>query len=208
VRLNNGDTEQNLGSGEKTDFELLKGTIDSNETLQKWVNYYKSHDTNFSLDNFISAGEWTIDEIQGNVCGIFDECFERNLANLMVFSPDKKRYIDLDSYAISLDENNVAYLDADCEVNVVDIENRTVTRVAFYAIDIGGEIDDAFWENNSKVVLLETIYYDIPDKCSVSISIIDLSTKKAQGFDYKNTLNFKSDYYMQRLKKAGVTLIE
>ena len=173
--------------------------MDLNETLLTWINYYKSFDKDFSLDNFIFEREGTIDGMQGTVCGIFDKCFNQRLVDFLIFSPNKKKYVDLDTYGMSLDEDNEADFEVDQEVNIVDIEKRTITRIFF--LGPSGRIEDAFWENNSSIVLLMSYIEYFP-----IIAIFDLNTKKVEYYEYRSVLDFNSDYYNERLRKKGVII--
>jgi hypothetical protein len=173
-------------------------TLDSNEILQTWINYYKSFYKDFSLKNFIFERGSTINEMQGTICAIFDKCFDPRLAEFLIFSPNKKKYVDLDTYGMSLTKDNEADFEIDQAVNVVDIDKRTNTRIFF--LGSVGRVEDAFWESDSRIVLLLNIDY-LP-----IIGIIDLNTKHIKYYEYRSVLDFNSDYYYERLKKKGVII--
>src|SRR5690554_7486346 len=63
-------------------------------------------------------------------------------------------YLDIDSYNWSVDNEGVAQFEADQEINLVDLKEKTVNRVAFFGPS--HRIDDAFWVSDSIFVLLET----------------------------------------------------
>jgi hypothetical protein len=172
--------------------------MDINETLQTWVNYYKSFDKDFSLQNFIFERVGTINEMQGTICAIFDKCFDSRLAEFLIFSPNKKKYVDLDTYGMSLTKDNEADFEIDQAVNVVDIDKRTNTRIFF--LGSVGRAEDTFWESDSSFVLLLNIDY-LP-----RIGIIDLNTKLIKYYEYRSVLDFKSHYYYERLRKKGVVI--
>ena len=174
-------------------------TLDSNETLQTWLNYYKSFDNDFSLDNFIFESEKIIDEIPGTIYGIFDEHFDQRFAVFLSFSPNKRKYIDLDTYGMSLDEDNKADFEIDQGVNIVDIEEKTIARIFF--LGTRERVEDAFWRNDSSLVFLMTQrdYFPI-------IATFDLNTKEMKYYEYHSILDFNSDYYYERLRKKGVII--
>ena len=194
----NIDEAQEIESNLIVDDNERTFTIDFNETLQTWINYYRLFDKDFSLDNFIFEEERTKDEMQGTICGIFDKCFNQRLVDFLIFSPNKKKYVDLDTYGMSLDEDNEADFEIDQAVNVVDIEQKTITRIFF--LGSVGRVEDAFWESDSKIVLLLNVDY-LP-----RIGIIDLNTKKIKCYEYRSVIDFNSDYYFERLRKKGVII--
>ncbi|MDR2206858.1 MAG: hypothetical protein LBE36_11970 [Flavobacteriaceae bacterium] len=189
-------TNHNLENFKENTIDFKLDT-NSNDVLKEWFAYYQSQEDKFSLDNFIFNEENTINEIRGNICGIFDDCFDNRFVDFLVYSPDKKRYIDFDSYSIILDENNVADFEIDQEINVVDIEKKTITRIVFYGSSQW--VEDAFWENDSTIILLE----NSPEQI-LSIEIYDLNTKRMKKYKYKKSLDFTSDYSIQRLNKKGI----
>ncbi|MCL2131290.1 MAG: hypothetical protein FWH36_02355 [Lentimicrobiaceae bacterium] len=179
--------------------------IDANETLKAWFDYYKSRENTFSLDNFMFESEAAIDEMEGTICGIFDDCFDPRYAVFLVYSPNKRYYIDFHSYSLLLDENNFAAFDIDTEVGLIDVKNQTVGRIAFFGLSFW--LEDVFWKNDSVIVFLGSGLYENSDEYRYpSIQILDLSEKKVKIYNYKDALGIFSDYYIQKLKKIGIEI--
>lgn len=194
---NKKNTEQNLND---FDENLIENIEFNDSTALIWLNYYRLYDNEFSFSNFVFAAKYPMQsQMQGNICGIFDNCFDTRLIDLLIYSPDKKNYIDIDSYCMSLDENNVAIFEIDQEINLVNIKDKTVTKIAFYGSSEW--IEDAFWENNSIVVLLGNTSENLP-----FIAIFDFENKNIDYYLYKNKLNFQSDYSSQRLMNYGIKI--
>lgn len=176
---------------------FLNLNIESNENLKDWFDYYKSIELTFSLDNFILERIDTLNFIQGNIFGSFDENFDKVYSDFIVFSPNKKQYIDFDSYQWALDENKKPMFSPDQEINVVDIDNQSVERIGFYGPSYW--VENAFWKNDSTIVLLEN-----SDEKYLSINEINLNSKQIKVFKYQDRLIVQSEYSKLRFKKKGL----
>jgi hypothetical protein len=141
----------------------------------------------------------TINEMQGNILGTFDNKFDSRYSVLLIYSPNEKKYIDIDSYKMELDDNKVAMFDVDQEINIIDKDKKTINRIEFYGTYCW--IEDAFWVNDSVFVLLGNT-----DVNSLFINIYDLINKRKIVYEYKSNLNFYSEYYTQRLIKKGIII--
>src|SRR5690606_22506683 len=98
-----------------------------------------------------------------------------------------------------IDENGEPLFSVDQEINLIDIEKKTVNRIAFRgSIEW---VEDAFWENDSTVILLENNYEKQP-----IITKIDIKNKLVLTYYYGDTLDFKSDYTKLRFKRKGTTI--
>jgi len=184
-------TESNL---EIKRFDLDKN---SNLKLSKWVEYYQSLEPNFSLENFEFKSKDTFNIIQGNVFGNYDINFDSIYSNFLIYRNDKKKYIDIDSYNWSLDENNELIFSPDQEINVVDINNKTVERIAFRGPSQW--VENAFWQNDSLIILLENDNEKQPE-----ITELNLESRIVRSFKYRDTLNFVSKYSKLRFKEKGL----
>ncbi len=192
--------EKDLTSKTKELFtDSLNLNIDksSNEILKDWFDYYKSIELTFSLDNFSLERTDTLDFIQGNIFGNFDENFDKIYSDFIVFSPNKKQYIDFDSYQWTLDENKILMFSPDQEINLVDIDTQTVERIGFNGPSYW--VENAFWKNDSTVVLLEN-----SDEKYLTISKIYLNSKQIKVFKYQDSLTIQSEYSKLRFKKKGL----
>lgn len=170
-----------------------------NEILLDWSNYHESLDSSFSIDGFFLEYADTLNFIQGNVFGIFDKEFDKIYNDFIVYSPDKKRYIDFDSYQWTMNEDNTVLFSPDQEINLIDIKKQTVTRIGF-----NGPlkwVDNAFWENDTTVVLLEN-----SSEKELRISKINIVNKSQKTYKYRDTLNHNSKYSELRLRNKGLKI--
>ncbi len=169
----------------------------SDRILNEWVSYYKSNEPGFSLNHFNLEKTDTLSFIQGNVLGNFDDNFDEVYADFIVFNRAKDKYIDFDSYQWELADDKSMLFSPDQEINLIDINAQTVTRIGFMGSLQWAE--DAFWENDSTVVLLGNSDDKIP-----FIREIDLNSRVEKTFRYSDSLNFKSKYPELRFKKKGL----
>jgi len=97
-----------------------------------------------------------------------------------------------------MDENNEILFSPDQEINIVDIKNKAVNRLAFRGPSQW--VENIFWQNDSTVVLLENSYEKQP-----VITKIDLIKKAITTFRYKDNLKFESEYTKRRFEQLGIT---
>lgn len=128
--------------------------------LQDWISYYKALQRNFSIDDFMYEDTYPLEVMEGSVPGSFDREFDIRYSDFLVYNSDSTRYIDFDSYHWSLDANNQPLFSPDQEINVVNIPKKTVTRIGFRGPSYW--VEDAFWKNDSVIVLLENSYEQKP----------------------------------------------
>ena len=182
---------------DNVDFKQWDLNLETNENLKDWFDYYKSLDSTFNLSEFKFMKTDTLNFIKGNVLGVFDKNFDKIYTDFLVFSENKNKYIDFDSYYWTLDDEKKPLFDIDQEINLVDIKKQTVTRIGFRSSV--NWVENAFWKNDSTIILLE----NNTDNCP-GISKIQLNNTQSEYFSYKNKLSFKSNYTELRLKKKGL----
>jgi hypothetical protein len=179
------------------EFKQLLLDLETNENIKDWFDYYKSKDSTFCLSDFMFERIDTLNFIKGNVLGQFDKNFDKIYADFLVFSEDKNKYIDFDSYYWTLDNEKKPLFDIDQEINLVDIKKQTVTRIGFRSST--SWVENTFWENDSTIILLENNTENRP-----RITKIELKNSISVTFKYKNSMRFKPKYYELRLKKKGL----
>ncbi|MBW8361493.1 MAG: hypothetical protein K0M56_04825 [Kaistella sp.] len=163
-----------------------------------WLQFYTERDAEFKPDGFRFLDERNFDlKMEGHVPGKFNQDFNPIYAPFLVFNPSKTLYLDFDSYQWSLAPDGNAGFEADQELNLVDLKNKSVSRIAFYGPSFW--IEDAYWKNDSVFVTLENSY----DKV-LFMNEYDLKTMKKKSYQYPDTLKFSSDYAKLRLRKNGI----
>lgn len=170
----------------------------SNLKLSDWVDYYHKLEPKFSLENFEFNSKDTLNIMQGSVVGNYDTNFDSVYSDFLIYRNDKEKYVDFDSYSWSLDENDELMFSPDQEINLIDIKNKTVNRIAFRGPS--HRVENVFWQNDSTIVLLEN-----NDEKQPNISKIDINKKSVTTFVYRDTLNFNSEYTKLRFEKLGLS---
>ena len=187
------ETRPNKSTTESSERQL-KIYNNQDKHLVDWLSYYQNEDTTFSLESFEFESIDTLQFMQGSVKGSFDEGYDSIYNDFIVLNTAKDQYIDFDSYQWSLDENKKPMYSPDQEINWVDINKKTVTRIGF--LGPSQWVEDAFWENKSTVVLLENT-----DEYVLRIIKIDLNRKIATTFKFGFSLKSKPNYATKRLLK-------
>lgn len=172
-----------------------KLSVHKHQTLKNWVKYYQSIDSSFKLQKFDSINTNTLKITPGSVQGKFERNFDSIYTNFLIYSPHKKKYLDIDSYhwvRKGNSEKEFLYR-PDQEINLVNLSNETVERIAFRGPSF--TIEDAYWVNENTVILLEGSADKVP-----AIYTVDLKNKKITKAIYRDTLQKESNYYKQRIK--------
>lgn len=165
-------------------------------TLNNWSAYYKTYiDSFFNLNNFILESENTIQKTEGSVYATFNEQFDTVYTGFLIYSPNKQKYIDIDSYQLSIGKTtNELLFEADQEINLIDLVDQKVWRIAFFGPSYW--VEDALWQNDSIVLLLQNSYNQIP-----AVQKININTLKQYTYTYNDTLTKKSHYRIKRINK-------
>src|SRR5690606_24663188 len=97
--------------------------------MQNWLTYYQTNiDSLYTLNNFTLQSTDKISPINGSVNAVFDTNFDKLYEPFLIYNSKKDKYIDLDSYHWSLNKTNLEpIINADQEVNLVDIPNKKIT---------------------------------------------------------------------------------
>src|SRR5690606_11292146 len=115
-------------------------------------------------------------------------------------NPSKTFYLDIDSYNWTKDKEGNALFEADQEINLVNLKEKTVNRVAFFGPSYW--VDDAFWVSDSIFILLQNNDENIPE-------ITTYNLKDNSVFLYRNDEPIQktdSSYTQSRLEQKGVKM--
>lgn len=174
--------------------ERLNLTVHSDSTLAQWIDYYSERETGYSLAGFEWCSTDSLLMMPGHVLGNFDREFDTIYTDFLIFNPARNLYLDFDSFNWGLDENGTPSFAPDQEINMVDIAGRTVNRIGFNGPSHWAE--DAFWLDDSTIVLLQNNYEKRP-----KIIRFRLKDRKKDVFQYTDTLLFQTDYTRFRIKQ-------
>ncbi len=171
----------------------------SDSVLTRWVGYYEKREPGFSLADFKLTSTDSLRIMVGHVLGSFDPDFEAVYEPFLIFNPDKSMYLDFDSYNWVIDGSGEPSFSPDQEINLVDVKEKTVNRVTYRGPSQW--VEDAFWENDSTITLLENGYEKQP-----VITKLNLSGKLVCTYTYKDTLDLQTDYTHVRFRQKGINV--
>lgn len=176
-------------------------SFEANPTMKGWLDFYKKENPEMGLGNFELEKTTKLDMMEGSVSGIFDPEFDSVYTPFLVFNPSRTMYIDLDSYNWVLDKDGNAMFEPDQEVNLVNLNDKTIKRIGFYGPSHWAE--DAFWMNDSVFVLLEN-----SDQNETSFQLINLQENSISSYINKKPLKIREEFYNdQRLNRKGVKVL-
>lgn len=181
---------------------LIDKKINSNTVLLGWINYYKEFSNkDFALKNFIYDAEIEIDRQKSSIYAKFDKEFNEIYEPFLIYSPQKTKYIDFDSYSWSLEDSEMknVIFEADQEVSLVDMKTKKNERIMFYGPSEW--IEDAFWIDENSVMLLGN-NSDLKPK----IMIVDLISNKSKVYKYNTNLKVSAGYSDERLRLKGLNV--
>lgn len=175
--------------------------------LKRWEDFYKKKYNGFCLDSFRFGGCAENKYMMTMETNVSQEDLEL-YKSLFIFSPDHKKYLDLDSYNYLLSRNKQGRIvaetgDPEEEIAVVDIVLQQRVRLAYYtSSDLITE--DACWVDTNKVALV-MLAPDDQGAFGTSLSIIDLSTHAEA--DFTSNLKMKAAVageYMDKVRRKGI----
>ena len=122
--------------------------------LQPWLEQ-TTKSTQVRLKDFKYADNWVEDSLvirNQNLVGDFLKTYE----SVLVYSPDKKKALDLGSYGtvITKDKKGQTKIEPgepDVEVAVIDLQSKKRRRIFFSGP--GSSVEKGFWMNDSTIVL-------------------------------------------------------
>jgi hypothetical protein len=169
----------------------------SDPTLQNWLSYYQKIYSEVKLGSFKFTSSDSLRITSGHILGNYDPDFDPVYSNFLIHSEDQKKYIDIDSYLWSIGDDGAVLFSADQEINLVDIDNKSVSRVAFRGPSQW--VEDAFWQNDETVVLLENNYDYQP-----VITVLNLKTKRRLTFRCNDKIKELGSYTQLRFGQKGI----
>lgn len=168
----------------------------TNSNLEAWFNYYKLGDNSFSLAKFELKNTDTIHLLPGTIIPSYDSDFDTVYKPYLYYSPDRSRYIDIDSYWWRIGDNDKVGFEPDQEIDLVNLKTREVSRIKFFGPSEW--VETVLWETNDIMYLLENTIDNVP-----VISKINLQNHLEYQYFYTDTLRFQSDFTRIRLSEKG-----
>lgn len=184
---------------EEASEENLFVNFESQPNMKTWMDFYKSHDSDLSLNNFNLEESQKLKLMEGNVKGNFDPNFDKTYEPFLIYNPSKTMYLDIDSYNWEVDKEGTTLFNSDSEINLVNLNDKSVSRIAYYGPSYW--VDDAFWLSDSIFALLENNYDNQP-----SIQIYNLKKNIVSPYVYSDTLSNmqQRSYLKKRLQSKGI----
>ena len=180
------------------DKEKTTKIADSPKTaLQNWLTYYRTDNQAFEEEKFILSATGAISFSPSNVTVMNEKGFNEIYKPFLVFNESKTKYLDFDSYQWSIAPDGSAGYEADQEVALVDYQNKTAQRIAFFGPSYS--IEEAYWIGDSVAVLLGNSYEKVP-----FIMKYHFGKKTVETFQYPDTLKFDIPYAKVRMRKFGI----
>jgi len=189
---NGNDTEESASH-----FRLSSLKDNSNDHWKKWFGYYSDLNPNFALEDFSYQGKDSIEEMEGTIRAVYKSSFDDRLSKLLIYNPSRTKYIDFDSYDINFEEDSTFSLAGEQEIDLVDLKKKSIKRIGFRGNSQW--VEDAFWLNDSFIVLLEN-----NDENKPWITFIDLETGTQKHFEYRYAFPERSGYSVMRWAEAGL----
>lgn len=196
----NGQKEKDIESNPEMEtvkhslLEIDKFNIETYSfVLKEWLEYYKEY--SISLKDFEFHNQSLLLKISAQV-DTFD--FSNDIYEpFYKFSPNGLIALDLTSYnyPFKKDENNeLVYLggEPDSEVSIMDLKNKIRERLLF--VGTVCVIEDAYWINNSQLLIVGQYNETGENKYQAVIWFVDLDKNIIQYFENKNIIKLKCDY--------------
>lgn len=171
--------------------------VPDNIVLNAWQSYYEKDNPGFSFNKFQKESESAIAQTEIQDKSLMDKDFPAYYKPFLIFSPDKTKYIDFDSYQWQPDDKGNASFEADQKVVLVDLKSKTVKQIAFYGPSFW--IEEGYWQNNDELILLGNTYEKVP-----FYTRYDFKNNRMEFFRSADTLIYQKPYSEKRLLQFGV----
>lgn len=162
------------------------------ESLNQWQAYYKSKYKDFDMHNFKKQESFKLVSHASEVTPVWSPEFKPIYQKFIKYNQDSTKYVDFMSYKLQFDNNNEVLLSPDQEIVLVDIPNRKVESILFYGPSYW--IEDAYFKNDSTLVLLENSTDQVP-----AYQEININTLQSDYYTYHKSLDFSSNYLKEKL---------
>ncbi len=165
--------------------------------IQPWFTYYKSKDSTFKFENFKLEESTPISYQKSTIFMLNEKGFNETYKSFLVFNKSKDKYVDFDSYHWFLEKDGSASFEADQQIVLVDRKKKKARQIAFFGPSYW--IEEAFWKEDSVVVLLGNSYEKVP-----FIMEFNLEKNWKKYYKYSDTLKFETSYSKERLRSKGI----
>ena len=152
---------------------------DYSKTFDEELSVWKLSFKNFNLNNFQLIDEVDVMKDGFIVKGNFDK-LEPIYREIGYFSPNKTKFVDVNSY-LSLSKSGGVYIanpDVDQNVELYVLDNNQKIRIFSCGSSIG--IDDVCWVTENQLILAGTIYGEVK---SPLVLILNLKNGKLYRFE-------------------------
>lgn len=180
------------------------GTIIKEKKVEKpdsaliaWFEFYYKENPGFDADKFVQTSSSAITYSPSPVAILNSKGFNEIYKPFFVFNKSGTKYIDFDSYQWFVAKDGSASFEADQQVALVDLKEKTALQIAFFGPSY--RIEEAFWKGDSTAVLLGNSYEKVPFMMK-----FNFQKNTVQHFQYSDTLKFERPYSQMRLQKFGI----
>jgi hypothetical protein len=119
-----------------------------------------------------------------------EESFFDVYGPFLKYSPDSTKFIDLDSYNVSISRAangrlTGSYQGPDTEINLIDL--KTKEKVSLLFLGPGNSIEDAAWIDNNNLILIGYLENDSASGTNAAIWQFNLSSKNVNLYELADT---------------------
>lgn len=162
-----------------------------------WFQYYKKFNPDFNPDLFKLQQTSEINYQKATVAILHDDEFNEIYIPFLIFNKSKTHYLDFDSYHWFVDEHGNVSFEADQQLALVNVKEKTAKQIGFYGPSY--QIEDAFWKGDSVAVLLGNSYEKVP-----FLQKFNFKENTVKHYQYADTLQFKTPFSTVRLNGKGI----
>ncbi|MDO5656145.1 MAG: hypothetical protein Q4G27_08405 [Flavobacteriaceae bacterium] len=180
---------------EKSDSLSVKKTATySTAVLDNWMDYYNKNVATIRAENFSTEESFKLVRTESTTIPIWNKNFNPVYKDFLIYNADSTMYVDIDSYKWGFDDKGLLVINPDQEIVLVNIPEKKSERLLFYGPSYW--VEDAYFKNDSIVVLLENSTDRIP-----AYQEINLKSNTSKYFLYDKSLDSESDYYKNRISR-------
>jgi hypothetical protein len=210
---NNTDKQAEPVISESTDAVSGENATSLNDREVEFINgtdfskYAREHSPEIKWSNFNLARFWK-EELRVKTDFKPDSNFMDTYGKLLKYSPDSSKFIDLDSYNISIHKDKQGRLigneaGPDTEVSLVDLVSLKKMRLVF--VGPGSSVEDAGWLDNNNFILIGFQENEAASGTEAVIWHFDLEQQLVKQYELNDQSQIKSlEDYSRKVRLKNV----
>lgn len=180
------------------DIHVFENIVQVQSVINEWLDYYESID--IKIDSFVWRGTESLPDLTHELRSA--ALYSNDIYPLLKYSPDSLRLLDIFSYNLILEENELGLMqygtEADTEVILNDLYRTISSRLLFVGPSV--RVEDGFWKDNNNIVLVGFYREPLEEGFRPVQWHINLDRRTIDFFEYYRSFKHFIPDYLEKVK--------